>query len=563
MRTKIKKPISVFLSLVMLLSVFAGLNMLPAARAQTYAVGDLIEFGGYPQAKVTDADTIAALDALDKTWVSYGYYSGTGGSDGEIVPGDWMRYADVMYNGARYRAVTFDSYRPEYTDWVSDASRSNQDNNGYESGNIYYFRFEPLKWRVLDPAAGLVLCESVIDCQVYQNVMYHSGDETYQGIDSDVYANDYAACSIRSWLNEDFYNTAFSAAEKALFAGTVLDNSAYSTDSSEYDSASTTDKIFLLSWGDALNAAYGFVTDNVRYAQGTDYAKCQGLYVSNLTPNSYWWLRSPGNSSDCASGVDLYGRVYYGHLVNHLRGVRPAFQFKSEITESSNPTGYCEAGAPEETVITPAGCGSAGEKKLTYYCTICGDLINETTEPIPATGAHVWKWVVDTPATCVDAGVKHQECENCDATQNENTGIEATGEHTYGEENWTDGVFADCGNNGSIGYYTCTVCGERFDLEGNLLTDEDIVVPATGEHIYGQTGDARFTCTVCGQVDEALKAAAEAAAQSAAQKIKVCELCGEIHDTGTLSGFITDFMHDVIYIVKRLVRFFCYDYFVS
>ena len=88
-------------------------------------------------------------------------------------------------------------------------------------------------------------------------------------------------------------------------------------------------------------------------------------------------------------------------------------------------------------------------------------------------------------------------------------GEEVPASHTYGEDDWTDGVFADCGNDGSIGYFTCTVCGKRFDTEGNLLTDDDIVIPATGLHdwIWVTDEDAGcYTpgvqhqyCTVCEQ----------------------------------------------------------------
>ncbi len=81
-------------------------------------------------------------------------------------------------------------------------------------------------------------------------------------------------------------------------------------------------------------------------------------------------------------------------------------------------------------------------------------------------------------------------------------------EHYWTEDDWTDNVFPDCGNDGSIGYFTCEGCGERFDQEGNLLTDEDIVIPATGNHDYEwmtdeypgcyTAGKKHHKCTVCG-----------------------------------------------------------------
>jgi hypothetical protein len=42
----------------------------------------------------------------------------------------------------------------------------------------------------------------------------------------------------------------------------------------------------------------------------------------------------------------------------------------------------------------------------------------------------------------------------------------------------------------------------------------------------------------------------------------VCELCGEVHDVTTVTGFFTDMLHDMLYIVTRLAMFFCYEIYV-
>ena len=42
----------------------------------------------------------------------------------------------------------------------------------------------------------------------------------------------------------------------------------------------------------------------------------------------------------------------------------------------------------------------------------------------------------------------------------------------------------------------------------------------------------------------------------------VCELCGQTHDISTVSGFFTDMLHDLIFIIIRLVRFFTYELFI-
>ncbi len=319
------------------------------AEAAGYSVGDIITFGSYPQSEVTkesDSATYSKLEAASKNWISYGYYSGDG-HWGSMKQGDWMKYADITLGGEKYRAVRFTQYRQYWTYVSSSSGRSYQDDNGYKVNNIYYFKYGPLKWQVLDPTKGLVLSKSIIDSQAYSNTIYKNGTDAYgrtaywNNASYTKYANDYATSSIRKWLNEDFYNTAFTSAQKQNILPTTLDNSAYSTDCSKYDSVSTTDNVFLLSYIEAQNASYGF-TDNIfstetRKAVGTDYAKAQGFRVeSNKCP--YWRLRSAGVGSSHACRVNNDGHVYDGgEVYNTFYGVRPALRLSnlaSDIFES-------------------------------------------------------------------------------------------------------------------------------------------------------------------------------------------------------------------------------------
>lgn len=173
-----KRRLSVMLALCLLLTIVPLVRLLPAVEAKTYKTGDMIAFGRYPQSRVTDSNTLSALDKLPKNWISYHYYSGSGFNyDGLMQPGDWMRYADISYNGSEYRAVIFDSYRLPYTGVPTSTSETynysytNQYASGYTPGKVYYFMFEPLFWRVLDPGTGLVLSERIIDAQAYQNTI--------------------------------------------------------------------------------------------------------------------------------------------------------------------------------------------------------------------------------------------------------------------------------------------------------------------------------------------------------------------------------------------------------
>ncbi len=345
-----KSLLALTLALIMVLGVapiseLAGVDwaslFAPKAEAEgkTYKVGDIIEFGSYPQSKVTDSSLVSALNKASKKWVSYGYYSGNGSYD-IMVQGDWMEYADFTYNGTKYRAVTFSQYRPYRTSAVFSSGNSYQDNNGYTTNNTYYFKYESLKWRVLDHSTGLAICESIIDSQAYSDTAYSYERDPYgytaywNDAAHTHYANDYATSSIRAWLNDDFYNTAFSSSQKASILTSELDNKAYSTSYSEYDSETTYDKVFLLSWSEMQNTAYGFTANtrssSTRQAKGTDYAKCQGLWVGSSNEYSIQRLRSAGEGSDYACVVVSDGNLDYDWDVRHTYyGVRPAIKISN------------------------------------------------------------------------------------------------------------------------------------------------------------------------------------------------------------------------------------------
>ena len=148
------------------------------AAAENFNAGDTFYYGNYPQSDVTSS-LGSILDSLGGTWKSYGYYQGDG-SEGSMAPSDYMRYKDVFYEGIKYRGVTFDTYRPDWTRYESTEScDASQRSNGYTNGNVYWFKFEPVKWRVLDPSSGLVMCETVIDSQPYSSYFLPYGRDNY------------------------------------------------------------------------------------------------------------------------------------------------------------------------------------------------------------------------------------------------------------------------------------------------------------------------------------------------------------------------------------------------
>ena len=332
------------------LSGFVGLGA--TVETTEHKVGDIVQFGSYPQTEVKDETLIAELNALAPEWddwISYGYYDGIASSDngtgtlggacGTMKQGDWMKYTDVVYNENQYRAVMFTQYRPRRTIYRSSIKDSYQDDNGYSLNKIYWFKYESLNWRVLDPVLGFIMCENIIDSQAYSNTIYYYNNTYYKLYNDPLYTNvagDYKTSSIRKWLNNDFYYTAFTETERSEINTTCFNDSGEiasveKMSNQELDFNETKEKIFLLSSIEAKYSDFGFDSFGfksvTRQAQGSDYAKCQGLKVSDskgYEGNSSWLFRTI-YVDDHTLYASSDGKIYSGNYVaDTADGIRPA-----------------------------------------------------------------------------------------------------------------------------------------------------------------------------------------------------------------------------------------------
>ncbi len=314
--------------------------------------GEYVLFGSYPQSSVTDATLNETLTTLAGTlpteldsqnWTSYGYQISQ-------VKTDYMWYQDIVYENEKYRGVYFVNYRSYNISYSTEQTYSYQDDNGYTVGNVYWFKFEPIRWKILTEKNGtaFLLADSVIDTQPYQENYVRTGDAsnyTYFATDAngnvlkdgngnDVYANNYEYSTIRKWLNEEFYNLAFNSVQKGIIQTTLLDNSVNSTrhNPNSYTCNDTNDKVFLLSYKDIINTEYGFEENDTVYSgarrrKGTDYAKCQGITVGKAIPGigfTGWILRSPLSTSAEFSVVSMHGHELSGYSYEIDDAIVPA-----------------------------------------------------------------------------------------------------------------------------------------------------------------------------------------------------------------------------------------------
>ena len=305
---------------------------------------DCVWFGTYPQTEIVDRASRCgtygkAFAKITDYVVDTTLYNTLQNSD------DWDSNGDIAISGVRYRRIK-----------KSDATASYSSDYLYswDSADTYhYFRYDPIKWRVLSSEgtqAFLLSDKGLVDMR------YHT---TYDAIT-------WENSTIRSWLNgydssyningkdyseNNFIDGAFTLSEKAAINLSNVNN----TDSGEYSAAyggnDTKDKIFFLSAYDLYDSArspmYGFYQasgdkyDEARRCLSTTYSKAMGSESSssqNYLGCCYWWLRSPGSNPNFPACVNPSGYVSYG--IGELDyTVRPALRL-----DLSQPNLYSYAG---------------------------------------------------------------------------------------------------------------------------------------------------------------------------------------------------------------------------
>ena len=171
----------------------------------------------------------------------------------------------------------------------------------YEQDNDPSNGKENIEWLVLSKRDNrlLVISQYVLNWQRYHN-------ESYTGVT-------WERCTLRQWLNEDFFNAAFSDEEKGMIP-TVF---------------TTQDQVVVLSIEEANKF---FENGEARMCVPTAYAKANGADISSIYTKDdeatcWWWLRSLGSNSNqqYAAVVGIGGSVSsHGYSVNSGGGVRPA-----------------------------------------------------------------------------------------------------------------------------------------------------------------------------------------------------------------------------------------------
>ncbi len=292
-----------------------GINPVKYTRESDY-----IYFGYWPQTLEKEETVIAKLNEIagkpplprDKTnpdnWESH---EGT----------TYMWQKIVIYNGTKYLGVQMNDYRASGVYSLTSYIMK----NGYFTSEVYWFKYEPIKWRILTTSgnSAYIMSDIALDSfSIQPNRKSENRDGLYAeynnstGVPDGTYANNWEYCFLRGWLNETFYNEVFNNLQKEIIKTMKLDNTARScnpNDNPKYygygenagknkfadQCKDTDDKIFLLSLRDVTTTAYGFkkdvlAEDSARNLKASDFAKLHGAPM-NTNDKKYvtWYTRSP------------------------------------------------------------------------------------------------------------------------------------------------------------------------------------------------------------------------------------------------------------------------------
>ena len=191
---------------------------------------------------------------------------------------------------------------------------------------------EPIMWRVLSVTDDDMY---LLSDRIIESGSYHTTND----------AVTWEKCQLRSWLNDDFLNAAFTSEEQQAIKTTLVKDNPHCTSNTTYGN-DTLDKVFLLDTQDCIKTEYGFDNeffpmDYTLMGKNTPYViENGGFNVSGIgeyyESNSTWWLRSGGlepEDTEFASVITpAGGGGAFAKNTNNF-GIRPVLHLDKEKTD--------------------------------------------------------------------------------------------------------------------------------------------------------------------------------------------------------------------------------------
>ena len=161
----------------------------------------------------------------------------------------------------------------------------------YEQDNVIDNGPEPIEWIVLQVEDGKawLLSKNCIEMVIF----YPERVPMY-----------WAKTELRSWMNGEFIDKAFSAEEQEIILTTAVHNT--NPHGMRGAGEDTLDKVYLLSY-DEVMSFFPEMADRVAYP--SEYVKAKGCTLSEETGSCRWWTRTSGARNLDMCGIRLDGRM--------------------------------------------------------------------------------------------------------------------------------------------------------------------------------------------------------------------------------------------------------------
>ncbi len=236
-------------------------------------------------------------------------------------------------------------YAAEEKSDIRLASGTAKNITGGQKSNVYFghykqssdgkggYKVDPIKWRILSNGGGrlYLLADKCLDFKPFNDTRVSITWEN---------------CSLRTWLNDTFFNSAFSEKEQSLIPMTTIYN------------PTCDDKVFLLAFDECVNSSFGFpieLDNRRRIADNTDY-------VNSLAGGrTDWWLRTSSYYTyRHAQQVLDWGYVDdFGSPVDYDYAVRPALNLSlGPVLFTSQAKGGKASGEGADTMTETKDSGT-------------------------------------------------------------------------------------------------------------------------------------------------------------------------------------------------------------
>lgn len=277
--------------------------------------GSYLLMGTYPQ-------TIKSADVTIDTTLN--------GSNGWNVGSDGNLYKEVVAN--------------PYVAQVSPRTYYFSDNTAVVKNTTYYFKLEPMRWRILlrpeDGGWTFLMSDKAIDANVFDPSVSPRNPVYQTSLLRQFCTTNFLSMNIPQTVQDvmksgNLYNNLQSTLEAGSKVPQGWDNSIWNNNP-YVSNEEIKDKVYVFSISELTDTDFGFsrymtTKDTKRQVTPTDYAIARGIAVSSLEGyegNCSWWTRSPNPTSPAVLTVSADGclatqdRNSYG-----IYDVRPDLSF--------------------------------------------------------------------------------------------------------------------------------------------------------------------------------------------------------------------------------------------